>query len=108
MNGASGGDIDYGISYGGYGATMTCIIPVTAGATYRLYVGGKGVVEGAGWNGGGTATLGYGCGGGGGASDIRASPYGLADRLVVAGGGGGSAQLGYKYQILNYQIYFLS
>lgn len=50
------------------------------------FVGGQG-----GWNGGGdsTQTSSIGALGGGGASDIRVSPYTLDDRVVVAGGGAG-------------------
>lgn len=50
------------------------------------FVGGQG-----GWNGGGdsTQTSTLGAWGGGGASDVRVSPFSLDDRVVVAGGGGG-------------------
>lgn len=42
-----------------------------------------------GYNGGGLGGVGAGAGGGGGATDIRRSPYGLVDRVLIAGGGGG-------------------
>lgn len=50
------------------------------------FVGGSG-----GWNGGGNSsqTSSLGALGGGGASDLRVSPYTLDDRVVVAGGGAG-------------------
>jgi len=87
--GAQGGE-------GGNGGYAKGIISVTPGETLRIYVGGQGffnnycnqaVNKGAGINGGGGANC-YGMGGGG-ATDIRRSPYGLADRIIVAGGGGG-------------------
>jgi uncharacterized repeat protein (TIGR01451 family) len=58
-----------------------------------VFVGGSGQStgtgnSGGGFNGGGNILIGNG-GGGGGASDVRDAPYGLTDRLLVAGGGGG-------------------
>lgn len=70
---------------GGLGGRVRSNISVTPGETLRVYVGGQ-----AGFNGGGVNVNGRGGGTGGGASDIRRTPYALADRLVVAGGGGGS------------------
>lgn len=77
----------------GYGGRVTATVTVTPGETLRVYVGGRGgvaAVWSGGFNGGGngrsTSSPG---GGGGGATDIRRSPYALADRLVVAAGGGG-------------------
>ena len=92
MGGASGdGDIVYGQ------------LPVTAGQVLHVTIGGRGIgayipVGGGAWsggqggyNGGGSVLSPYdGRVGGGGASDIRVAPYGLADRVVVAGGGGGT------------------
>lgn len=93
--------------YGGQGSAQGDIVygilPVTAGATLQINIAGAGVplstpVGGGalvggqgGWNGGGSVGSGTneGSTGGGGASDIRVSPYALADRIVVAAGGGG-------------------
>ncbi len=92
---------------GGLGGSVLGTIEVTAGETLYLNVGGQGEaawytavgarpipVGGAGgFNGGGDG--GYGGeatgAGGGGASDIRQGGNTLADRVLVAGGGGGSA-----------------
>src|SRR5690606_6251032 len=78
---------------GGNGATVTATINVVPGQILQVNVGGTGNCPGAGWNGGGQGPNASGFGnaacGGGGASDIRLSPYGLANRIVVAGGGGG-------------------
>ena len=46
-----------------------------------------------GWNGGGMGNR-YGAPGGG-ASDVRIGAYGLNDRIIVAGGGGGNAMGSY-------------
>jgi hypothetical protein len=103
--GAAGGSSSMG-GTGGLGGRVQGTIPVSAGAVLDVYVGGAGQLASSsatnvgGYNGGGTALLGgvdcYGttvasCSAtGGGASDIRTSPYGLANRIVAAGGGGGS------------------
>lgn len=88
--GAQGGG-----TYGGYGGRSLATVPVTPGAVLEVYVGEKPLVQlgPGGFNGGGAvATLP--CGGGsdgwpgGGASDVRTSAA-LADRMIVAGGGGG-------------------
>jgi hypothetical protein len=72
---------------GGLGGYATGVIPVTPGETLHVYVGSKGIMGGpGGFNGGGLAGQ-YG-GGGGGASDIRRGAT-LADRIFVAGAGGG-------------------
>jgi len=85
VSGAKGGG-----NSGGLGARYTATIAVTPGQVLRLYVGGAGAYGAGGFNGGGATTGSYGNeGSGGGASDIRVSPYGLANRVVVAGGGGG-------------------
>ena len=87
-------------SAGGKGALVDAVVPVTPGETLRVYVGGRGQdnTNGAtgtgGFNGGGDSFSYTGSGGGG--TDIRRSPYGLADRLVVAGGGGGGTGLTYS------------
>jgi Glycine rich protein len=77
---------------GGRGGRVLALIPVTAGQTISIYVGGQGInsatLGGAGgWNGGG-ATAAF-AGSGGGASDVRIGGSGLGDRVIVAGGGGG-------------------
>ena len=87
--GAQGGDP----TYGGKGGLVKAEIAVTAGDQLYLNVGGAGFghddINQNGWNGGGrdfnssnyTLT-------GGGASDIRLGGVVLANRIVVAGGGG--------------------
>ena len=91
LNGASGGDC--GNAIGGAGGSITSTITVTPGETLNIYVGGQGNTTAGGFNGGGNPFLlsatGGDCGGGG-ATDIRRAPYTLADRLVVAGAGGGA------------------
>lgn len=76
-------------------------LPVTPSQVLQVNIGGasqpvtlfQGTYSGGsgGWNGGGnaTATTTEGATGGGGASDIRVGTFGLADRVIVAGGGGG-------------------
>lgn len=96
--GAAGGTGNDVAQAGGLGARVVCDVAVTPGETLRVYVGGVGTKSqlsanaGGGFNGGGTGTGSggfHGGGGGGGGSDIRRSPFGLADRLASAGGGGG-------------------
>ena len=81
---------------GGEGARVQATLTVTPGQTLAVLVGGEGASghNMGGFNGGGD--LGDCCGSvpesagqGGGASDLRVAPFGLTDRLVVAGGGGG-------------------
>ena len=86
--GAQGGG-----TYGGNGAVLTGVLNVIPGQQLEINVGGEGFMLNGGWNGGGngstantTPNISY---GGGGASDIRITPYAITDRLVVAGGGGG-------------------
>ena len=93
---------------GGSGGRVQAVIPVTPGQVLQINVGGQGMSDGAtlscvtatgGFNGGGTGYGGYNsynynAGGGGGASDIRVSPYSLSDRIIVGGGGGGSGVTG--------------
>ena len=84
------------LNLGGRGGEVTGNLVVTPGQVLRIYVGGGGGSSLAGgFNGGGNAGTQPGCliaqaGGGGGASDIRVAPYGLANRVAVAGGGGGT------------------
>lgn len=92
LYGAAGGTGTGGAA-AGLGGRVYCDVTVTPGEVIRVYVGGQGE-NGAGtdastvggFNGGGSTLEGG--GGGGGATDIRRTPYALADRLVVAGGGG--------------------
>ncbi|HEY6162284.1 MAG TPA: T9SS type A sorting domain-containing protein [Bacteroidia bacterium] len=93
---------------GGSGGRVQAVIPVTPGQVLQINVGGQGMSDGAtlscvtatgGFNGGGTGYGGYNsynynAGGGGGASDIRTSPYSLSDRIIVGGGGGGAGVTG--------------
>ena len=76
----------------GLGASVTASYSVAPGEVLDVEVGGAGGniygTNKGGYNGGGDPG-GPGGGAGGGASDVRQSPYGLADRLIVAGGGGG-------------------
>lgn len=81
----------------GLGGQIRAVIPVTPGETLKVYTGGWPHTAGGGYrqspgdNGGGPGGF-FSApgGGGGGATDVRRSPYGLADRLIVAGGGGGA------------------
>jgi len=90
---------------GGKAATVVATIPVTAGVTYQVLAGGAAPGNGneaGGFNGGGSGSGVSGIpnaeGGGGGASDVRSpaadGSYPLANRLLVAGGGGGAAGYG--------------
>ncbi|MBK8927301.1 MAG: T9SS type A sorting domain-containing protein [Crocinitomicaceae bacterium] len=104
MIGASGGICDYsGTNPAGYipgmGGKLECDLAVIPGSTLNVYVGGQGSNASSGtggtggYNGGGNGgTTGtYSGGGGGGASDLRLNGTALTDRVLVAGGGGGSA-----------------
>jgi gliding motility-associated-like protein len=76
------------------GIVITYQQAVVPGQVYQLNVGGQGVGMIGGWNGGGngnvSVTANPNSGGGGGASDIRVAPYGLTNRIAVAGGTGGT------------------
>lgn len=67
---------------GGLGGYAKGNMTVTPGQVLNIYVGGQG-----GYNGGGPGWAATPRNGGGG-SDIRVSPYALANRVIVAGGGG--------------------
>lgn len=69
---------------GGKGGRATKTFDVSPGQVVRIYVGGGGDFLAGGWNGGGHAFA-----GGGGGTDLRIGGTGLADRVLVAGGGGG-------------------
>jgi hypothetical protein len=78
----------------GLGGHATATIPVSAGDSIQVNVGGRGQpLFGSGqggFNGGGTATGGLPGSSGGGASDIRLGGTSLNHRVLVAGGGGGA------------------
>src|SRR6185437_3214937 len=86
--GAKGGYNLFGSSFGANGALLTCTMTVTPLQILYVSVGGQGSTSSPGGFGGGGATTSWG-GSGGGASDIRTGGITLADRVVVAGGGGG-------------------
>jgi len=80
---------------GARGAEISAEITVRGGQVLTIYVGGHGTAggngnaTGGGFNGGGSALAhAY---GGGGSSDVRTGP-GLSDRIIVAGGGGGTGE----------------
>ena len=77
----------------GLGGESSAIVTVTPGETLYIYAGGQPLGRTGGWNGGGNGGDGsYFDGfGGGGASDVRRTPYALSNRLVVACGGGGGS-----------------
>lgn len=94
LRGAQGGSS--GSAVGGTGAVITATLAVTPGESIQINVGGSG--NSGGWNGGAR-----GGSGGGGATDIRRPAFSttsscafdlscaLADRVLVAGAGGGAA-----------------
>ena len=91
--GAQGGGAAAG-GTGGLGATVTATVAVTPGSTLQINVGCVGPCPGTAFGGGGAGQTAGGAAsnvscGGGGASDIRISPFGLGNRFIVAGGGGG-------------------
>ena len=89
--GAKGG----GGAAGGNGAIVTGTLAVTPGQVLQIRVGGTGSCTGTcagGYNGGGNGDPGsWNSCGGGGASDVRIAPYGIANRIIVGSGGGGRA-----------------
>lgn len=104
--GASGGHgsgPEYVINMGGQGGFATGKVAVTPGDTVYIFVGGRGehskLGAGAagGWNGGGdggfdATYVENSAGGGGGATDFRIGGKSLADRVLVAAGGGGAGK----------------
>ena len=83
----------YGASgYGnlGLGGSVEGVFTVVPGETLNIFVGGSGGTNTGGFNGGGTPGSLSNYGGGGGASDVRQGGADFADRIVVAGAGGGS------------------
>jgi hypothetical protein len=99
--GAEGGASAYSQSTGGKGGRVQAVLTVTPGKSLQVVVGGKPGGQNGGYNGGGVGTLTgtgwpplfYG-GGGGGASDLRTGQFSLAERILVAGGGGGAGRDG--------------
>ena len=93
VNGAEGGNNTQGPNnLGGEGGVVQGTYAVTPGQALRIYVGGTTTSITGGWNGGGNGgpnNNGQYSRGGGGGSDIRVSPYGLANRIFVGAGGGG-------------------
>jgi hypothetical protein len=92
--GAAGGSPTYYVARSGRGGRVFAEIPVNAGETLHVFVGGAGFeVNGSrygGFNGGGNpGRCCEGSFGGGGASDVRRGGAKLSDRILVAGGGGG-------------------
>jgi Glycine rich protein len=102
--GAQGGHVD--ADTGGLGGEAKMTGSVSAGQVIEIVVGGAGGVPVGGFNGGGAGGAGgagpsipdsgFSGAGGGGASDVRIGSCaallscGLADRVLVAGGGGGA------------------
>jgi hypothetical protein len=74
---------------GGNGGRVRATLDVVPGTTYQILVGGSNGFNGGG-RGGSPTSYPFGGSSGGGASDVRLSPYTLAERLLVAGGGGGT------------------
>jgi len=81
---------------GGKGGYATGNLSVSPGDTLFVYVGGRGYSgNDGGWNGGGiSCTNKQTCSKGGGASDVRVGGITLNDRVIVAGGGGGTEYSG--------------
>lgn len=88
--GAQGGSVDTTYS-GGLGGYSKGYYKLTSTTSFNIYVGGAGGTSGVGgYNGGGWGRSYSKVGGGGGATDIRVSGTALSDRIIVAGGGGGT------------------
>jgi hypothetical protein len=84
LAGAIGRDTFCDTHTAGWGGSVTATIPVTVGEVLQLNVASTNGVSAS-----------------GNASDIRRSPYGPADRLVVAGGGGSNSDFGGKDEFDN-------
>ncbi len=101
VQGAQGGD-GVNASVGAYGGRVQATLAVNPGDVLDVLVGGAGgnceTCASGGFNGGGGTNAMVGgnqaAGTGGGASDIRVTPYALANRIVVGGGGGGGGYTG--------------
>jgi hypothetical protein len=88
VEGAQGGANAAGAA-GGRGGKVSAALPVTPGQVLQVNVGGQGQASSA------SGGLDNGAGGGG-SSDVRSGLFGLANRLLVAGGGGGAGGSGGK------------
>ena len=97
--GATGGNSSSG-GAGGFGSRTTGILAVTPGQVLNLFVGGHGGTPTGGYNGGGNGGS-VNAGGGGGASDVRLGGLGAANRILVAGGGGGGGRGGCEPAFVN-------
>lgn len=84
VNGAEGGT-----ARAGGGARVVAKVPVVAGATYDVYVGGGSWPNGGASGSAGAFVRG---GGGGGSSDFRPQGSTMASTLLCAGGGGGGGE----------------
>lgn len=91
-DGATGGNASTG-GLGGLGSRASGVLMVSPGQVLHLFVGGRGGTPTGGYNGGGTGGS-VNAGGGGGASDVRLGGFGVANRILVAGGGGGGGRAG--------------
>ncbi len=86
---------DGGGAAGGNGAVLSGTLAVTPGQVFQINVGGSGGTGAGsgGYNGGGNGeganSAANQSGGGGGATSMSVSPFGLANRIIVAAGGGG-------------------
>lgn len=75
---------------GGLGGYASALLPVPSGDTINVHVGGTDGTNGGGGGGSGGNGDGH---AGGGASDVRTNGDSYADRIIVAGGGGGAPAL---------------
>ena len=91
---------------GGKGAYSAGDIKLSKSTSLYVYTGGAGKIPAnssqttttGGWNGGGYGSYGYGInGGGGGATDIRATIGNATSRIIVAAGGGGTTNKRWGY-----------
>lgn len=93
MYGGTGGTSNCS-GVGGKGGRVQCTLAVSGGQILQVNVAGAGAnyvccgTNAGGYNGGGNGYQ-YG-GGGGGGSDVRFSPYAMANRPVISSGGGGA------------------
>jgi len=89
--GASGGKSH---SFGGWGGRITATLPVAPNETLYFFIGGRGLRDIGGFNGGGKggqhSLFDWNGFGGGGATDVREAGRELTNRILVAGGGGGA------------------
>ncbi|MFY9719139.1 MAG: hypothetical protein WAK16_05780 [Candidatus Cybelea sp.] len=90
--GRGAGEVVSGGPPGGLGATVKATISVRPGQSLTVFVGGKANGGNGGFNGGADGAY-----GGGGSSDVRFGKGTLSERIVVAGGGGGTGGLGLLY-----------